>query len=136
MNHVLPNTQTLCPEFVDPTVEDQGRGFSAPIILSCELPNVLTDGAATLVWIDGLPTFIAIDEEDIVSHLANLTALAAIVTTGLALPYTRIFYVTDADEVQAWQLRVSTAATEAGQVQRPADYSASNARVWFRIILA
>lgn len=136
MTHVQPNTQTLCPEFVDPTIEDQGRGFSAPIILSCELPNLLTDGAATLVWINGLPTFIPIDEEDIVSHLANLTALAALTTTSLAVPYTRIFYVTDADEVQAWQLRASTAATETGQVQRPADYSAGNTKVWFRIVLA
>jgi len=52
-----PTTQNLCGEFTDPTTRDPGQSYSAPFTLLCEAPEIVVDGGATVVFVDGQPFF-------------------------------------------------------------------------------
>lgn len=70
------------------------------------------------------------------SAVNTLTQLAAISTVATVLPSFQLFHNTDNDEMQAWKLEASTAATVTDVTQRPADYAGgTNEKVWRRIPL-
>lgn len=67
------------------------------------------------------------------TSITTLAQLAAIPTVNLTPPVIKIWVQASDGLAQTWQLRVSTAATDPGSVQRPTDYNAStNAKVWFK----
>lgn len=139
-----PTTQNLCGDFGDPTVEDLGRGYSAPIRLSCERPTLVLNGTSEVVWIDGLPVFIptteilppATTEDDDVTIIDSEADLENIVTTSMTLPLVRLFYLVASDEVQAWHLHAGSDAAVPGQIVWPDDRSSGVERAWYRTPLA
>lgn len=57
----IPTTNLLCGEFTEPEVRDAGRGFSAAIRPGCAAPDVVVDGEAEIVYVDGEPQALEIE---------------------------------------------------------------------------
>jgi hypothetical protein len=92
--------------------------------------------AATVSW---LPKFFATPPgtpyiaSGVDPTITSTGDLAAVLTAGVATPIIKIWVDATEGSSQVWILKDSTAATDAGSVQRPNDYNAStNAKVWFR----
>ena len=66
------------------------------------------------------------------ASITTLAQLAAIPTTNLTPPVVKVWVLEADGTSQVWRLLASTAATVAGSIQRPDDYSASNEKVWFK----